>query len=61
MANGRQTITLNPGRYSYQIVADKKWMLDPANPEKADNNIGGVNSVMNIKNEGSRKGSCNLY
>lgn len=37
---------LNPGRYQYQIVADGKWMLDPANPVKVDNNVGGWNSEM---------------
>ena len=48
-------LTLNPGRYCYQVVADNKWMLDPANKEKADNNIGGVNSVMTIQDEFSEK------
>lgn len=42
------TLNLYPGRYSYQLVIDGKWMLDPANPVKADNNIGGFNSVLNI-------------
>jgi cyclomaltodextrinase / maltogenic alpha-amylase / neopullulanase len=35
-----------PGKYQYKLVIDGKWMLDPNNPEKADNNIGGFNSVM---------------
>ncbi len=39
-------LLLFPGRYQYQVVADGKWMIDPGNPEKADNNIGGFNSVM---------------
>ena len=39
-------LLLFPGKYQYQIVADGKWMIDPGNPEKADNNIGGFNSVM---------------
>jgi cyclomaltodextrinase / maltogenic alpha-amylase / neopullulanase len=37
---------LNPGRYQYQIVVDGKWMLDPANPVKVPNGIGGVNSEL---------------
>jgi cyclomaltodextrinase / maltogenic alpha-amylase / neopullulanase len=39
-------ILLYPGKYQYKIVADGKWMLDPANPESIDNNIGGNNSVL---------------
>ncbi len=40
---------LNPGNYQYQVVADGEWMLDPTNPEKTSNNIGGFNSVLKIK------------
>ncbi len=43
-------LLLNPGTYYYQIVCDGKWMLDPANPDSADNNIGGFNSVLIVKN-----------
>lgn len=39
-------LLLFPGKYQYQFVADGKWMIDPNNREKADNNIGGYNSVM---------------
>jgi len=42
---------LAPGCYQYQIVADGKWMPDPANPDSADNNIGGYNSVLCFSNE----------
>jgi cyclomaltodextrinase len=41
-------IYLNPGSYQYQLVADGKWMLDPANPDSADNHIGGDNSVLKV-------------
>jgi glycosidase len=37
---------LFPGKYQYKFVLDKKWVLDPANPEIVDNNIGGVNSLL---------------
>lgn len=37
---------LNPGLYQYQLVVDGEWMLDPSNPDSADNNIGGFNSVL---------------
>jgi len=43
-------LSLNPGTYYYQIVLDGKWMLDPANPDSADNNIGGFNSVLKAFN-----------
>ncbi|MDX9846116.1 MAG: alpha-amylase family glycosyl hydrolase [Tenuifilaceae bacterium] len=42
------TLLLNPGKYHYQVVIDGKWMLDPANPEIEDNNIGGQNSVLRV-------------
>ena len=39
-------LLLYPGKYQYKLVVDGKWMLDPANPESQDNNIGGYNSVL---------------
>ncbi len=42
------TLWLNPGKYHYQLVVDGKWMLDPANPDVEDNNIGGMNSVLRV-------------
>lgn len=45
----KTTLWLNPGKYHYQVVVDGKWILDSANPEMEDNNIGGVNSVLRIK------------
>ncbi|MEI2673400.1 MAG: hypothetical protein V9F05_05090 [Chitinophagaceae bacterium] len=39
-------LTLSPGRYQYQIVADGSWFLDPNNPVKIDNGIGGFNSLL---------------
>jgi len=37
---------LFPGKYQYKLVLDKKWVLDPGNPENVDNNIGGTNSLL---------------
>ncbi|KAA3598696.1 MAG: alpha-amlyase [Calditrichaeota bacterium] len=48
-------LLLDPGNYHYQIVADGKWFLDPANPDSADNNIGGFNSVLQV---GEKKDSA---
>lgn len=39
-------LILSPGRYQYQIVADGSWFLDPNNPVKIDNGIGGYNSLL---------------
>ena len=39
-------LLLYPGKYQYKLVADGKWMLDPANAESIDNNMGGSNSVL---------------
>lgn len=41
-------LLLFPGKYQYKLVIDKKWVLDPANNETADNNIGGSNSVLRV-------------
>jgi len=41
----KAAVDLNPGTYQYQVVVDDKWMLDPANPSKVDNNNGGFNSL----------------
>ncbi|MDD2548797.1 MAG: alpha-amylase family glycosyl hydrolase [Bacteroidales bacterium] len=44
----RTNLLLNPGKYHYQLVVDGEWILDPANPNTVDNNIGGVNSVLQV-------------
>ncbi|RLD62102.1 MAG: alpha-amlyase [Bacteroidetes bacterium] len=43
-------LSLNPGKYSYQVVLDGKWMLDPNNKDSVDNNSGGFNSLMKVGN-----------
>lgn len=49
-ANGQWevTMTLNPGRYQYQVVTDGTWMLDPNNDQQIANGIGGINSLMTV-------------
>src|SRR3989339_198931 len=44
------SLLLNPGRYSYQIVADGKWMLDSGNPVSVSNGMGGFNSSIVVGN-----------
>jgi serine protease AprX len=37
------------GRHVYKFVIDgRRWMDDPANPKKAHDNVGGLNSVVSI-------------
>ena len=44
-------LTLLPGIYQYQMVVDGEWMLDPNQPEKLDNGIGGWNSKLTVEGE----------
>lgn len=39
---------LNPGLYQYQMVEDGAWILDPNNPEKMSNGMGGWNSTFQV-------------
>jgi len=41
-------IEIKPGTYQYLFVVDGKEMLDPKNPEKNSNGMGGFNSVLKI-------------
>ncbi len=40
------TLLVNPGKYQYIFIVDGKELLDPANPVKEENGIGGYNSVI---------------
>jgi glycosidase len=42
-------LQLFPGKYQYKLVLDKKWVLDPGNPDSVDNNIGGTNSLLRAR------------
>jgi pimeloyl-ACP methyl ester carboxylesterase len=39
-------VDLQPGRYTYQFIVDDAWMLDPANPARADDGNGGMSSLL---------------
>ena len=43
-----KTIYLDPGLYQYQIVVDGTWIMDPANADSVDNNVGGFNSLLTV-------------
>ncbi len=42
---GKSFFLPDNARIEYKIVVDGKWILDPENPAKIDNGIGGENSV----------------
>ncbi len=43
--------TLEPGRYEYKFYVDGMEMLDPSNPEKVTNGMGGYNNILTVKPE----------
>lgn len=43
---------LDPGDYQYLLVIDGKQTTDPNNPDTADNNSGGFNSILKIRTLG---------
>jgi 1,4-alpha-glucan branching enzyme len=42
------TITLAPGRYEYRLVVDGEWVNDPNCAERATNEFGGENCVLQV-------------
>jgi cyclomaltodextrinase / maltogenic alpha-amylase / neopullulanase len=44
----KSNLSLNPGKYAYQLVVNGKWMLDPANSLTIGNNMGGTNSLLKL-------------
>ncbi len=46
---------IEPGTYQYLFVINGKEMLDPANPDKISNGMGGFNSVLKVGNTDESK------
>jgi chromosome partitioning protein len=42
-------LPLKPGRYEYRLVVDGHWQADPLNPKRVPNNMGSVNSVLEVE------------
>ena len=42
-------VDLAPGTYTYKIVKDGEWILDPANPSTQKDDYGNTNSVLVVK------------
>ncbi|WP_298533884.1 glycogen-binding domain-containing protein [uncultured Algibacter sp.] len=43
------TLKMKPDKYQYRFIVDGKWMADPTNPDRIENEYGEYNSVINIK------------
>ncbi len=41
-------LRLAPGRYSYRLVVDGRWMHDKSNPQVETNEFGELNSILNV-------------
>jgi chromosome partitioning protein len=39
---------LRPGRYEYKLVVDGQWVVDPLNPKRVGNDVGSMNSVLEV-------------
>jgi hypothetical protein len=42
-------LPLDPGRYEYKLIVDGRWLADPLNPHQTPNDVGSVNSVLEIE------------
>ena len=42
-------LPLEAGRYEYKLVVGGRWIADPLNPRQAPNNVGSVNSVLEVE------------
>ena len=42
-------VDLDPGVYRYKLIVDGDWLLDPSNPETAEDEAGNVNNVVEVK------------
>jgi hypothetical protein len=44
-------LDLDPGVYRYKFIVDGDWLLDPSNPETAEDEAGNVNNVLEVKRQ----------
>ena len=42
-------VDLEPGVYGYKFIVDGDWLLDPSNPDTAEDEAGTVNNVLEVK------------
>lgn len=41
-------INLDPGVYTYKLIVDGNWLLDPANPATVEDEAGNVNNLLDV-------------
>ena len=41
-------VDLDPGVYQYKFIVDGDWLLDPTNPDTAEDEAGNVNNVLDV-------------
>ena len=48
--NGRwqKIFTAEPGVYEYRLIIDGKWQHDPTNPAEIPNELGSINSLLQV-------------
>ncbi len=44
----QKVFTAAPGVYEYRIIVDGKWQQDPTNAAEIPNELGGVNSLLQV-------------
>lgn len=44
----QKVFTAEPGVYEYRLLIDGKWQADPTNPCEVPNDIGGINSLLQV-------------
>lgn len=44
----QKVFTVEPGVYEYRLLVDGKWQSDPTNPSEVPNEIGGINSLLQV-------------
>ena len=42
-------VDLDPGVYQYKFIVDGDWLIDPSNPDTAEDEAGNVNNVIEVK------------
>ncbi len=42
-------VELDPGVYQYKFIVDGDWLLDPSNPDTAEDEAGNVNNMIEVK------------
>lgn len=45
----KTVVNLEPGLYRYKFIVDGKWVVDPMNPKSEMDNLGNMNSLLELK------------